>query len=432
MYLLGNISQWGEVAKTKKPSKPKAKDASSATNNESTVASGSRTARGGRAAAESARGRGRATDRGGRGGSRGRVSQAAATPSARNKENQTPLSVPTEESPAWGEDKSPDTEPLEAKIAAQVAAELPTQPAAQAKTWASMVRQSTVVPKPVSKPQEPTAPALAETPETIAASQPAEPEPQTQPDAALEQEATPVAEPAAPATTVTPVVESEVALEPGHDELTRTNLEQVVDDSKPPATHTAASTAADSWDPRQSTPATPLSAAQQQHQAQRQTSSGFAASALKATGERASRTPTYQRRVLDQEEAVRMPGNREVDRTAVQFGAFNLGAGDEDIDGEREDAETRGQPPADSPISHPRTSLPPASQSSSVQETLQQKQTLPGQSSRSPPSSTNVPISANLFPQFPQLLDRLLDRQLQARCLRRLLVSLFIPFQIGR
>lgn len=32
-----------------------------------------------------------------------------------------------------------------------------------------------------------------------------------------------------------------------------------------------------------------------------------------------------------------MPGNREVDRAAVQFGAFNLnGSGEEDVDGDRE------------------------------------------------------------------------------------------------
>jgi hypothetical protein len=56
---------------------------------------------------------------------------------------------------------------------------------------------------------------------------------------------------------------------------------------------------------------------------------------------------------------VRMPGNREVDRAAVQFGAFNLNeSGDEDVDGDREEPETRGQPPQHSPVA-PRASLPP-------------------------------------------------------------------------
>jgi cell division septation protein DedD len=96
---------------------------------------------------------------------------------------------------------------------------------------------------------------------------------------------------------------------------------------------------------------------------------------LKATTERAApRTPSFQRRVLDQEEAVRMPGNREVDRAAVQFGAFNLDD-DEDIDGEREEPETRAQPPADSPVAVPRTSLPPATQPVAMPETFAPKPT---------------------------------------------------------
>lgn len=68
-----------------------------------------------------------------------------------------------------------------------------------------------------------------------------------------------------------------------------------------------------------------------------------------------------------------MPGNREVDRTAVQFGAFSLNGGDEDIDGEREEPETRVQPPADSPIAHSRTSLPPVSQPIAVPEAFPPK-----------------------------------------------------------
>ena len=63
-----------------------------------------------------------------------------------------------------------------------------------------------------------------------------------------------------------------------------------------------------------------------------------------------------------------MPGNREVDRTAVQFGAFNLnGSGDEDVDGDREEPETRGQPPQHSPVA-PRASLPPAAGTPPIQE----------------------------------------------------------------
>lgn len=155
----------------------------------------------------------------------------------------------------------------------------------------------------------------------------------------------------------------EATITPSKDELTETNLEQVLDTSNPAPTATAASTAASSWDTRTgANSSTPFSAPQQQQQATRPTTSGFAATALKATGT-SGRTPSYQRRVLDQEEAVRMPGNREVDRATVQFGAFNLGdTSEEDVDGDREEPETRAQPPQHSPVAHPRASLPPASQ----------------------------------------------------------------------
>ena len=147
-------------------------------------------------------------------------------------------------------------------------------------------------------------------------------------------------------------------IEPSKDQLTESNVEQVLDVSPPAASATAASTAASSWDPR-STSATPFSSLQAQSARPAPVTSGFAATAQKAAGG-ASRTSSFQRRVLDQEEAVRMPGNREVDRAAVQFGAFNLGDdAEEDVDGDREEAETRAQP-EHSPVSHPRASLPPA------------------------------------------------------------------------
>lgn len=360
----GTISQWGEVSKAKKTSRPKAKEAPAASNESSNV-SNTRASRGARAVSEGGRGgRGRATERGGRGG-RGRSTQPA-TNGTRQKENQQ-LSVPTEESTAWGTETAKtdvveEREPLVEKPL-QVGAAPSAAP--QAKTWASMLRQSTV-PKAAPKPKEAPALETAEPVQPATAVEPAEPEPA--PTHEPEEESTPVVEQATTAPVA--IIEPEVALSPSHDELTKTNLEQVADVSKPPATHTAASTTADSWDPRQnpvSATATPLSAAQQQHQAQRATS-GFAASAIKAAAERTVRTPTYQRRVLDQEEAVRMPGNREVDRAAVQFGAFNLGGGDEDIDGDREEPETRTQPPADSPVSHPRASLPPVAQPTAVHE----------------------------------------------------------------
>lgn len=349
----GTVSQWGEVSKAKKPSKPKAKDTPASTaNNDSSAASGSRPSRGGRVASEGGRGRGRATDRGGRGG-RGRATTAA--PSAARKEN-VPLSVPTEEAPAWGKDTSaPATQVSEDKSAPQAATvtETPQSSAPQAKTWASML-QPKPAPKAAPKPQEPAAPNATEpvAPETATESTPVESEPQP---ADADQEATPIPEPAAPALTE-PETISTPAITPSHDELTETNLEHVTDTSN----------------------ATPNSAAQQQHQANRDTSSGFAASAIKATEQRAARTPAFQRRVLDQEEAVRMPGgNRDVDRATVQFGAFSLGD-DEEAAGGREEAETRAQPPAESPVSHPRTALPPSTLPGASQDINQQKAGIPG------------------------------------------------------
>jgi hypothetical protein len=176
--------------------------------------------------------------------------------------------------------------------------------------------------------------------------------------------------------------EAEISITPSKDELTETNLEQVPDASNPAPTATQASTAASSWDPRSgATNSTPYSASQQQQPAQviRPPVSGFAASAMKATAA-SGRTPSYQRRVLDQEEAVRMPGNREVDRAAVQFGAFNLnGTGDEDVDGDREEPETRAQPPQHSPVTHPRAALPPApAQPVAHTDNLQAQKDAPG------------------------------------------------------
>ena len=186
--------------------------------------------------------------------------------------------------------------------------------------------------------------------------------PTIEPEAAISQPA-PVEPEVSTPVEIPSVEEPEVKITPSKDDLTEDNLEQIPDTSNPAPTATAASTAASSWDPRNSsTTGTPYSALQQsQPQAIRPPTSGFQASALKATGS-SGRTPSYQRRILDQEEAVRMPGNREVDRAAVQFGAFSLnGTGDEDVDGEREEPETRAQPPQHSPVA-PRAALPPVPQ----------------------------------------------------------------------
>lgn len=377
----GTISQWGEVSKPKKDrTRPKPKENTFTTTTGDSAPA--RNARGGRGGVEGGRGRGRATERGGR-AARGK-SAHATTNGARPEK---PLSVPTDESSAWDAHKASDetgawgssdataaapsesatknTSTTAAPAAAKSNAD--TAPAAPAqKTWASMLRQSTV-PKAAPKPKPAPAPKPEETIEPLPPV--AEPE-APEPEAPAEDVAEPKKE-AAPAQEIPTVVVPEVALPPSKDQLTETNLEQIVDSSHPPDTETARSEAADSWDPRlaaASATATPLSASQQQHQNARAAASGYAATALKATERTATRTPSHSRRVLDQEEAVRMPGNRDVDRTTVQFGALSFSGADEDIDGDREDPETRGQPPVESPVSHPRASLPPVPQPASVPE----------------------------------------------------------------
>ncbi|KAI1089599.1 hypothetical protein F5B19DRAFT_495211 [Rostrohypoxylon terebratum] len=392
----GTISQWGEVSKPKKTTvRPKAKEPLSATDS-----GNGRPVRGGRSDLRGGRARGGER---GRGAGRGRATAHPPTNGHQSKDNQQ-LSVPTEESTdwktttsnqdtattsAWGTTESttenvttptpatPAT-PATATTTATTTSKTDSAPAKPTvipqntqKTWASMLRQSTA-PKPIPRPKEAPAPKPAEPLEPLPPVEPAapEPEPEPQPAPAVEEapkevvEQPPVVEPPK-------VVEPEVALPPPEDDLTRTNLEQLPDASNPPATNTVASTTADSWDPRQPQPsasATPLSASQAQHQTPRPAASGFATTAIKATERPAPRMPSYQKRLLEQEEAVRMPGNREVDRTAVQFGAFSLNGGEEDIDGDREDPETRTQPPPESPVAVPRASLPPVSQPAAVPE----------------------------------------------------------------
>ncbi|KAL1872327.1 hypothetical protein VTK73DRAFT_1558 [Phialemonium thermophilum] len=361
----GTISQWGEVSKQKKErSRVKAKNEGSGVSG-TTDSGNPRSVRSGRNAQEGAgRTRGRAIDRAGRGG-RGKTAPAT-THGARNKETQ-PLSVPTEESSAWETSKPTDRATAwdDAKKSTS-AADSGLTPATQTppaaakpdntqKTWASMLRQSTAT-KPAPKPKESPAPKPAEsstTPVSVAGHTGTEPEPSAPQKPAEQHEPTPAETPAAAV--------PDVALPPPKDPLTESNLEHVADVSHPPATETARTEAADSWSPKPSAVPTPLSVSQQQQQAARTPISGHAATALKATERNTIRTPSFQRRVLDQEEAVRMPANRDqVERAAVQFGAFSLnGPVDEDIDGDREEPETRAQPPDDSPIAHPRASLPP-------------------------------------------------------------------------
>ena len=147
------------------------------------------------------------------------------------------------------------------------------------------------------------------------------------------------------------------SLPPSKDSLTENNVENLPDQSGPPTSETVASQrgAHSALEGGQSL------AANQQAPIARPGLGGFATSAQKAAGQ--GRTSSFQK-LKEQQDAVVMPGKHPVDRTAVQFGSMNLG-GDErplDVQEEREDAETRTQPPQQSP-SQPRASLPPAPRS---------------------------------------------------------------------
>ncbi|KAK0743649.1 hypothetical protein B0T18DRAFT_188035 [Schizothecium vesticola] len=407
----GTIAQWGEVSKPKKE-RVRAKGKTDGFPTSSPDAAGLRPARGGRPI-DSGRGRGRATERGGRGGARGKP--VAATNGTRAKET-SQLSVPTEDAHDWGNNTTTtddwDTPAAAPAAAAPVAPKPVPAPANAPKTWASMLRQSTV-PKAAPKPKEAPAAEPAEpTSESLPAaeSETVESEPAPAP---VEEEVTPdepVEEAPAPATEVPTVVVPEVTLPPSKDQLTETNLEQITDTSHPAPEGTARSEAADSWDPRAQAPsatATPLSASQQQHQLSRVPASGFAATATKATERAATRTPSHTRRILEQREAVRMPGNRgEVDHAAVQFGAFSLnGPVDDDTEGGPEEPETRVQPPEDSPIAHPRTALPTVVPTS-IPETFPAQKPAVSLPPTGPAGMHYLPITTSLaaaatdYPQF--------------------------------
>ncbi|KAI3337751.1 hypothetical protein F4824DRAFT_461592 [Ustulina deusta] len=407
----GTISQWGEVSKTKKPAtRPKTKSDAPSTGAAESSSNG-RPARGGRSdGGRGGRARGNERARGGR----GRGTAHATTNGHRAKDNQ--LSVPTEEASVWGSavttdeshstewtnptsaatDSTNDNAPVApvAPVATSEPAPKPATTLAAPKTWASMLRQSTA-PKPAPKPKEAPVPKPVEVIEPLPPTEPVVPEPEPEPQ---------VEEPPAPTeapveqpepTEIVKIIEPEVALPPPEDDLTKGNLDLLPDESHPPTTATAASTAADSWDARQlaqpSAAVTPLSASQAQHQAARPAASGYAATALKATERPPARMPSYQRRLLEQEEAVRMPGNREVDRAAVQFGAFSLNGAEDDIDGDREDPETRTQPPAESPAA-PRASLPPIAQPTSVPDSFPSAQK-PTTSQPQAPSAAVTPVA---------------------------------------
>ena len=381
-FYVGNISQWGEVKKkTKDRSQAKAKEAAAPLNeNASTSNRGGRT----RAGTEGVRGgrgrgseRGRGAGRGGRGGStmngprnpvldKGGAEAVSSTDSG-SWDTTIPKSDAIEGS--WDQPEM-DTTPMESSwenVTVPDAASAPSgesqKPSSKpdgTRSWASMLYKPVAAPAPLKKPvAAPVQDTLAEASKSTSTSTQMD-MPALPPPIALEEP-----KPVRPATPPTPTLPTEAPIEitPSKDELTETNLEQLPDASAgPPTTATAASTVASTIDPRGgAASSTPLHASQQQRDS-RPPMGGYATSAYKATG-LPGRSASFQRKILEQQEAVVMPGKHAIDRAAVQFGSMGLNgtSEDADVDSDREEAETRAQPPQHSPIA-PRAALPPAPQ----------------------------------------------------------------------
>lgn len=258
---------------------------------------------------------------------------------------------------SWENINAQDVAPVPAAEAPKEAPKPSSKPDGT-RSWASIFNKPPPTPSPTKiSPVAPTHEAMVE---DLVAPAPVLPELDIAALPALMLAEVPSAE--IPSTPPIPEIFSEPQTEitPSKDELTETNLEQVLDTSGPPASATAASTVASTIDPRSAAgSSTPLHAVQQQSNS-RPPMGGYATSAYKAAG-LAGRSVSFQRKILEQQEAVVMPGKHAVDRTAVQFGSMGLNGttDDLDVDSDREEAETRAQPPQHSPVA-PRAALPPA------------------------------------------------------------------------
>ncbi|KAI7603309.1 hypothetical protein KC346_g11945, partial [Hortaea werneckii] len=385
----GNVSQFAEVKKPKDRARSKAKE-EPATGGaiEKPAARGGR----GRGGFDSTRGgRGRASDRG-RGGLRGGRGGHATTNGP--QKDAVPASIPTNESAAWDTTTTTTAESAPSKNTTADAAKESGQDAGQSswgnvvtseatpatasegmksslipdggpkKSWASMFSQpkpapAPVVPKQAPVPSQPppaelvaSGEAQSKKEETTVQEAPKEPEP-VQPAPAIQEtpaEPVPAPVPTGPVKSDAPPPNAASTKVP----LTEENVEHLPDESHAPATQTVASTTG-SIDTRNLTPLPN----QQAPIGSRPPMGGYAATAYRATGA-PGRSPSFQRRVQEQQEAVVMPGHNAVDRAAVQFGSMGLnGEPGPDVDEDREEPETQKalQP---SPPAQPRTSLPPA------------------------------------------------------------------------
>lgn len=406
--LSGNISQWGEVKKkTKDRSRSKVKD---------TAASFAEASNGpprggrGRGGAEGIRGgRGRGTERGRGGGRGGRGgSMVNGSRGATVEKTSTEFPGTSAETSTW-DSSTPNVtavegnwdQPAETTTAApeasgetisgpeSVQAKAPEEQRASLKpdgtrSWASIFNK----PSPAPAQRKVSPPPLVQELQTETFTQP-EPAPMQNDEPVLPPPLPVEERPKTPPMPIASTSEPAADITPSKDELTETNLEQVLDTSAPPATATAASTVASTQDFRSvGGSATPLHAAQQQSGA-RPLMGGYATSAYKATAGPV-RSASFQRRVMEQQEAVVMPSNHAVDRAAVQFGSMGLNgvAEDLDVDDDREEAETRAQPPQHSPNA-PRAALPPAPQQQafSAEQPLTDSLPTPRQAPGLPPAT---------------------------------------------
>lgn len=387
----GNIAQWGEVKKKNKDrSQSKAKELTAPPTDTSAPPTRGGRGRGGQEGTRGGRGRGSDRGRGtSRGGRAGHMANGARARSEKPTAEPVPAATaPWDETPkvdgAVGDwDQPAESTPLDSSWEHVTAAEAtpapePSKPSLKpdgTRSWASIFNKPAPAPVPKKAPQAyvPESADDSSAPEQLTTEvkdMPGLPPPVPMEAGDTERLETP------PASAVVP---SEPALDitPSKDQLTENNLEQIPDVSEPAPVATAASTAASTIDQRPAAgSSTPLHASHQSADV-RPPMGGYATSAYKATG-MPGRSASFQRKVMEQQEAVVMPGKHAVDRAAVQFGSMGLNGAPEDldIDSDREEAETRAQPPQHSPIA-PRASLPPASQAQTLTSQPSTSDTLP-------------------------------------------------------
>lgn len=413
----GHVARFADVKKTREKSRAP-KDSTTPAAEKASAGSVRGRGRGGSESARGGRGRGgaergRTTSRGGRGA----ATTAARTAAAAAATTTTTASVPTTESSGWGEPKTVASTAADAAWDTPAAAATSAAPEAWGQTtsttdawstpsateitqsdekkssvipqgtkksWASMLAPAKVAPAvpkvavsaaPVQQPQ-PEVGKVQDAPSHLLA----EADAAVTPDDSLNSQ--PGAYQRMPSGT------NSIDLTPPKDRLTEDNLDNLPDTSIPPATDTVASTRDAS---SMVGSGTPLYNGQQQPQPiGRPPVGGYAATAWRATGT-PGRSASYQRKLLEQQEAVVMPGNHAVDRATVQFGSMGLGGDDNkpaDFDDDREDTETRAQPPQQSPA-QPRASLPPAPQQQAVPQdpSLHEAPSAPKQAPGLPPLS---------------------------------------------